>query len=137
MRNRLRVPRGGREGFTLIEVLIAMVILAVGLLGLQAMSIGAARMVAKADRHSEFTTMATSELETALNQFRQTGTVTTSTRPVGKATITRTPSAITTATVDAITVASVAVQVTVSPATGHNHLNFQPVTVVGRANRIQ
>lgn len=140
MRTRLRKPRArprGREGFTMIEVLIAMVILAVGLLALEAMSIGAARMVARADRQSEFTAMAATELETALNQFRQTGIVTTGSRNEGPATITRIPLTQGTTNTGQITLNTVSVQVTVSPRTGQNHLNFQPVTVVGRATRQQ
>lgn len=60
--------RRGREGFTLVEVLVAMVILAVGLLALEAMGIGAARMVARADRESELTALASDRLERALNR---------------------------------------------------------------------
>ncbi len=60
--------RRGREGFTLAEVLVAMVILAVGLLALEAMGVGAARMVARADRESELTALASDRLERVLNQ---------------------------------------------------------------------
>lgn len=59
----------GREGFTLVEVLVAMVILAVGLLALESMGIGAARMVARADRESEFTALAADRLERTLNEL--------------------------------------------------------------------
>ena len=138
MRSRLRKLRfrpHGREGFTMIEVLIAMVILAVGLLALEALSIGAARMVARADRQSEFTAMAATELETALSQFRETGNVTTDSRHEGPASITRVVLSQATTNTGQITLNSVSVQVTVSPRTGQNHLNFQPVTVVGRASR--
>ena len=50
-------------GFTLIEVLIAMVILAVGLLAVEAMGIGAARSVQRARVQSAYTALATDELE--------------------------------------------------------------------------
>lgn len=61
-------PRAGlgEEGFTLIEVLVAMLILAFGLLGLEALGIGAARSVAMADRQSEFAIIASTSLEDAL-----------------------------------------------------------------------
>lgn len=134
-RSRLRRRASGREGFTLIEVLVAMVILAVGLLALESMGIGAARMVARADRQSEYTAMATAELEAALNQFRETGTVSPSTRTDGPATITRVPTTLAGAAAGPLNVTGVMVTVTVEPANGQNHLNFRPVTVVGRATR--
>jgi type IV pilus assembly protein PilV len=64
--------RPGRRsgGFTLIEVLIALVILAVGLLGLEALGIGATRMVNKARRESQFVAVATSELERVTGRIR-------------------------------------------------------------------
>lgn len=64
--------RCGRDegGFTLIEVLIAMVILAIGLLGLEALGIGAARSVALADRQSEWATRAAASAEEALQEIR-------------------------------------------------------------------
>lgn len=63
----------GQDGFTLIEVLIAMVILAVGLLGLEALGIGAAKMVGRAERQGDYITAATTRLETTMAQLRQTG----------------------------------------------------------------
>lgn len=62
-----RLPEGG---FTLIEVLIAMVILAVGLLGLEALGIGAARAVVRADQRTEYTSIATAYLESSMQQIR-------------------------------------------------------------------
>ncbi len=132
-RKRRPSPRGG---FTLIEVLVAMVILAIGLLALEAMGIGAARMVARADQQSDYTALASAELENALNVYRQGGTVNADVRTVGPATVSRTvttQAAVTTA--GGLTINGVMVQVTVSPASGQNHLNFRPVTVVGRATR--
>ncbi len=55
-------PRGD-AGFSLIEVLIAMVILAVGLLAVEALGIGAARSVQRARVASAYTALATDELE--------------------------------------------------------------------------
>lgn len=62
------------EGFTLIEVLVAMVVVAVGLMGLQALGIGAARSIALAARQSSHTSIASDSLESAMHQLRD-GTV--------------------------------------------------------------
>jgi prepilin-type N-terminal cleavage/methylation domain-containing protein len=67
-------PRAGEQGFTLLEVLVAMVILALGLLGLEALGIGAARSIALADRQSTYATVASDSLESALHQLRM-GTI--------------------------------------------------------------
>lgn len=58
------------EGFTLIEVLVAMLILAVGLLGLEALGIGAARAVTLAEKQTEYSSVATRHLEVALDSIR-------------------------------------------------------------------
>ncbi|HYR10497.1 MAG TPA: prepilin-type N-terminal cleavage/methylation domain-containing protein [Longimicrobium sp.] len=63
-------PRTDRGGFTLIEVLVAMVVLAVGLLALEAMAIGASRSIATANRMTEYTLIASQELETVQEQVR-------------------------------------------------------------------
>lgn len=57
-------------GFSLIEVVIAFVILAVGLLSLEALGIGAARMVARSERQAEFTTAAADTLEGVTYRLR-------------------------------------------------------------------
>lgn len=62
---------GARGGFTLIEVLIAMVILAVGLLGLQAMQIVGARSIARAGRITEQTLRAVRTAEQAAAAIRR------------------------------------------------------------------
>lgn len=62
-------PRRGREGFTLMEVLVAMVILAVGLLALESLAIGGARMVARADRQTELTALGSAQLEQVLQRI--------------------------------------------------------------------
>lgn len=66
-------PRRPRDeaGFTLIEVLVAMVILAVGLLALEALGIAAAGSVASADRKSELTIGATDVMESAIQAVRR------------------------------------------------------------------
>src|SRR5690606_26172014 len=63
--------RTGSEGFTLIEIMVAMVILAIGLLGLEALGIGAARSNARAERQSTYATLASDSLESAIHQLRQ------------------------------------------------------------------
>jgi prepilin-type N-terminal cleavage/methylation domain-containing protein len=57
-------------GFTLIEVLIAMMILAVGLLGLEALAIGAARSVASAQHRTMLAAAATQEIEDRMQAIR-------------------------------------------------------------------
>lgn len=57
-------------GFTLIEVLAAMVVLAVGLMGLQALGIGAARSIARADHQSELAAVATAAIESQQQEIR-------------------------------------------------------------------
>lgn len=65
--------RHPEAGFTLIEVLTAMIILAVGLLGLEALGIGAARSITMADRQSGYATLTADSLESALHQLRSGG----------------------------------------------------------------
>ena len=69
----LRAPRGN-EGFTLIEVTIAMVILAVGLLSLEALGIGAARVVTLSEKQGRYATLAASTMETMRNEIRNAPT---------------------------------------------------------------
>ena len=125
-------PRGrtGREGFTLIEVLAAMVILAIGLLALEAMGIGAARAVARADAQSEYIALATDRLERTLTRVDQGQAVASGTETVDGAQV---------ATVVAADNAGgrsvFTVTVTVTPPSGGRAVPPQPVTVVGRAIR--
>ena len=60
-------------GFTLVEVLVAMVILSIGLLGLEALGIHAARTNAIAGRQSRHAVIAADSLESALHQLRLRG----------------------------------------------------------------
>ncbi len=64
-------PLRGEQGFTLVEVLFAMLILAVGLLGLEALGIGAARAVNVAGRQSTYSVVASDTLERTLGQIRR------------------------------------------------------------------
>jgi hypothetical protein len=59
----------GREGASLIEILVAMLVLAVGLLGLEALGIHAARVIALADRTSGYATVASNSLDAALHEL--------------------------------------------------------------------
>ena len=63
--------RLGEDGFTLIEVLVAMVILAVGLLSLEALGIGAARSLAVAETKNEIVSSATTYMEETQQQIRR------------------------------------------------------------------
>ena len=60
----------GEEGFTLIEVLAAMLVLAIGLLGLQALGIGAARSIVRADHQTELAAIATATIEARQQAIR-------------------------------------------------------------------
>lgn len=59
---RARLPRGD-GGFTLVEMLAAMLVLAIGLLGVQALGVGAARIIARADFQTEAVAAATAAME--------------------------------------------------------------------------
>jgi prepilin-type N-terminal cleavage/methylation domain-containing protein len=69
--------RIAEAGFTLIEVLVAMVILSVGLLGVEALGIGAARSVVKAEDQTRLATAATRAMEGKQREVRGGGTITT------------------------------------------------------------
>lgn len=66
-------PRGDRGGFSLVEVLIAMVVLAVGLLALESLAIGASRSIATANRMTEYTLIASQQLESVQERARTGG----------------------------------------------------------------
>lgn len=122
-------PRGGREGFTLVEVLVAMVILAIGLLALESMGIGAARAVARADLQSEYTALATDRMERALVRIRQNQAVAGAVETVNGATVT---TAVAQAAAGGRT--SFTVTVTVTPPSV-SRVTLTPVNVVGRVIR--
>ncbi|WP_420126920.1 type IV pilus modification PilV family protein [Longimicrobium sp.] len=65
--------RADRGGFSLIEVLIAMVVLAVGLLALESLAIGASRSIATANRMTEYTLIASQQLESVQERVRTGG----------------------------------------------------------------
>lgn len=120
---------GGREGFTLVEVLVAMVILAIGLLALEALGIGAARAVARADLQSEYTSLATARMEETLLRIRQGLPQNEGVQQVGNTTVTT--------AVDETPVGTrtqYTVTIDVAPRTSAN-LRLQTVRVVGREIR--
>ena len=59
------------SGFTLIVVLIAFVILAIGLLAIEALGIGASRLVSRAQKMADYSTWATAKLESSMDSIRQ------------------------------------------------------------------
>lgn len=76
MRTEQRVR--SEAGFTLIEVLAAMLVLAIGLMGLQALGIGAARSIVRADHQTELAAIATATIEAQQQAIRHNpGAITT------------------------------------------------------------
>ena len=61
----------GDAGFTLIEVLAAMLVLAIGLLGVQALAVGAARSIARADHQTEVAGVAIAAMEARQQAIRR------------------------------------------------------------------
>ena len=61
--------RGKNDGFTLIEVLIAMVLLAVGLLGMASLTLG----IMKGNKHSGRMTTATTLVQEKMEDMRRLG----------------------------------------------------------------
>ena len=127
-------PRTDRGGFTLIEVLVAMVILAVGLLALEAMAIGASRSIAAANLTTEYTLIASQRLETVLEQARDPAqNVTSNDQVLANGTLVETD-----VDTDARGAAGTlyTVRVTVTPAAARvGSLPLLPVTVTGRVHR--
>lgn len=123
--------RRGREGFTLVEVLVAMVILAIGLLALEALGIGAARAVAAADARSEYTSLATAQMEETLARVRGNLPAGVGIQTVGNVTLTTAVAQVPVGGRQMFTVT-----VTATPtANPRSRLNIQPVIVVGREIR--
>lgn len=120
----------GREGFTLVEVLVSMIILAVGLLALESLAIGGARMVARAERETAYTALATEHLERVLERIDQ------GLNPAGEQIDqpdgSRVQTVVSRAPAGGQFVYTVSVTVTPTP---HRSWTLQPITVVGRAYR--
>jgi len=125
-----RAGADGRQGFTLIEVLISMVILAIGLLALEALAVGAARMTVRADRESQYAAMASDRMERVLETIDRG-------QDPGSGDRVRSPDGSTVETVVSRAVvgtgqAMYTVQVTVTPPSSRTW-SLDPITVVGRA----
>lgn len=74
-------------GFSLAEVLVALVILAVGLLALESLGVSAARLVAASQRHNAFVSNAAGVLERAVAQVRSGTSVDTTAQTVSGGTV--------------------------------------------------
>lgn len=114
-------------GFTLAEVVFAMVILSIGFLGLQALGIGAARMVSRADREGRYVRVATQELEGALQQIRLGIT------PQSGCEQRSAPAITVSRAVDGLDTTTPRVTVTVSPLEPNGSGALLPVTMQGSA----
>jgi prepilin-type N-terminal cleavage/methylation domain-containing protein len=79
--------RRSEGGFSLVEVMMALVILAVGLLALESLGVSAARLVAASQRHNAFVSSASAVLERAVAQARTGVTVDTATQSVSGGTV--------------------------------------------------
>jgi prepilin-type N-terminal cleavage/methylation domain-containing protein len=119
----------GRGGFTLIEVLIAMVVLAVGLLALESMAIGASRSIATANRMTEYTLIASQQLETT--QERARSNLNPASTDVRLANNTRVQTVVARNVQAAGTMWTITVTVT-PPSVGVGNAALTPTTVIGR-----
>jgi prepilin-type N-terminal cleavage/methylation domain-containing protein len=116
-----RTRRTGEEGFTLIEVLVAMMILAVGLLGLEALGIGAARSLTLAEAGSELVAAGTAAMEKGQQRVHREllvppSTVTTGRNCEAQPTLTVCTDVQTRASLGALPARNARVTVTVAPA---------------------
>ena len=121
-------PRTGRAGFTLVEVLIAMVVLAVGLLALESLAIGASRSIATANRMTEYTLIASQQLETVQERLRNTDNPGSTDERLANGTRVQTvvaQNALPTGTLWTVTVT------VTPPSVGVGNRNLTPTTVTG------
>jgi hypothetical protein len=102
----------------MVEVLMALVIFAIGFLALQALSIGAIRMVARADRQAELSMFASQEIESAMQTIRDGQTPQSGCTTLGAAVLSRHVEALNTSTPQVtVTAISPSAPVPVKPVT--------------------
>jgi prepilin-type N-terminal cleavage/methylation domain-containing protein len=134
----VRAPAGApaartdRGGFSLIEVLIAMVLLAVGLLALESLAIGASRSIATANRMTEYTLIASQRLETMQERARTGLPVQPSVQQLANGTTVQT--AVQENVQGGATLWTISVTVT-PPPTGVGNIRLTPTTVTGLVSR--
>lgn len=124
--------RADRGGFSLIEVLIAMVVLAVGLLALESLAIGASRSIATANRMTEYTLIASQQLETMQERARMGLAVQPGVQQLANGT--RVETVVQRNVQGATTLWTISVTVT-PPAAGVGNALLTPTTVTGLVSR--
>lgn len=85
----LRRTESRRGGFTLVEVMAALLILATGMTALQGLGVRASRQVARADREGRYAALAVAEVERAMAAVARGAEPTGGRTVVGEATVER------------------------------------------------
>lgn len=134
-RRKRRTAPAGRDGFALAEVLVAMVILAVGLMALESLAIGASRRITMADFATEYTLIGSERMETALTAARGAGAP-----PVTGTTVledgTRVDQDVTPTVLGGVGGTLYQVRITVTPgALANARVRIAPVVLTGRVVR--
>ena len=130
-----RTPRG-RAGFALAEVLVAMVILAFGLMAVQSMALGASQMIRKADLTTQYTLVGSHRLEELLTSARMGTTPPSGAGTQSLADGTIVDWSVVTANAGTSGATLYTVRVTVTPAsTLAARVRLAPITLTGQAVR--
>lgn len=134
MRPTQHTPPDGRGGFALAEVLVAMVILAVGLMALESLAIGAARRITMANFATEYTLIGSERMETALTAARGGTPPVTSTTTLADGT--RVDQDVTPTVLGGVGGTLYQVRITVTPgALANARVRIAPVVLTGRVVR--
>ncbi|MBB4639217.1 type IV pilus modification PilV family protein [Longimicrobium terrae] len=134
MRLTQRALPAGRDGFALAEVLVAMVILAVGLMALESLAIGAARRITMANFATEYTLIGSERMETALTAARGGTPPVTSTTTLADGT--RVDQDVTPTVLGGVGGTLYQVRITVTPgALANARVRIAPVVLTGRVVR--